>query len=142
MYLHIRYTSKKNFNNVSLSIANKHRLYLWARDVSNPSNNDQYFPVARHKDIYTGFSWASGLVPGTRQEESASEVSIISKNIQNIFCSNIHVVTPDLNIFWVFPANPLWGTNKLLQLILRCVALINGKYIKHVCYSILNVSAQ
>ncbi|XP_045173463.2 uncharacterized protein LOC123535015 [Mercenaria mercenaria] len=53
--------------------ANKHKIYLLARDVSNPSNNDQYFPVARHKDIYTGFSWASGLVPGTRQEESASE---------------------------------------------------------------------
>ncbi|XP_060605019.1 uncharacterized protein LOC132757683 [Ruditapes philippinarum] len=53
--------------------SNKHKLYLLARDVSNPSPNDPYFPVARHKDIYTGFSWASGLVPGTRQEESASE---------------------------------------------------------------------
>ncbi|KAH3888810.1 hypothetical protein DPMN_012848 [Dreissena polymorpha] len=52
---------------------NKHRVYLLARDVSNLSQLDRYFPVARHKDIYTGFSWASGLVPGVRQEESASE---------------------------------------------------------------------
>jgi len=43
--------------------------------VSNLSPQDSLFPVARHKDIYTGFSWASGIVPGTRQEESASEVA-------------------------------------------------------------------
>ncbi|RUS74245.1 hypothetical protein EGW08_017983 [Elysia chlorotica] len=51
----------------------KDRLYSLARDVGNPSNQDAFFPVSRQKDIYTGFSWASGLVPGTRQEESASE---------------------------------------------------------------------
>ncbi|XP_052801838.1 uncharacterized protein LOC128232367 [Mya arenaria] len=53
--------------------ANKHRIYLLVRDVSNLSPSDEFFPVARHKDMYTGFSWASGIVPGTRQEESASE---------------------------------------------------------------------
>ena len=35
-----------------------------------------------------------------------------------------------------FPANP--GTNKLLQLKLCGVALINGKYIKHFGHFILN----
>ncbi|GFO20907.1 endo-1,3(4)-beta-glucanase 1 [Plakobranchus ocellatus] len=49
------------------------KIYALARDVGNPSDKDNFFPVSRQKDIYTGFSWASGLVPGTRQEESASE---------------------------------------------------------------------
>ncbi|KAL4223161.1 hypothetical protein ACF0H5_016633 [Mactra antiquata] len=51
----------------------RHKLYLWARDVANPTHTDPYFPVVRHMDMYTGFSWASGIVPGSRQEESASE---------------------------------------------------------------------
>lgn len=53
----------------------KDRIYLVARDVGNPSWRDPHFPVVRHQDIYNGFSWASGLGPGERQEESASEVS-------------------------------------------------------------------
>ncbi|XP_050419050.2 uncharacterized protein LOC126832341 [Patella vulgata] len=52
---------------------NKARIYAIARDVGNPSYKDTRFPVVRHKDIYTGFSWATGVVPGERQEESASE---------------------------------------------------------------------
>ncbi|XP_025097413.1 uncharacterized protein LOC112565819 [Pomacea canaliculata] len=51
----------------------KDRIYLVARDVGNPSWRDPHFPVVRHQDIYNGFSWASGLGPGERQEESASE---------------------------------------------------------------------
>lgn len=39
-----------------------------------PSYKDKFFPVVRHKDIYMGISWASGVVPGERQEESSSEV--------------------------------------------------------------------
>ena len=54
--------------------AHKDRLYLLARDVGNPSHRDPDFPVVRHKDYYNGFSWATGIVPGERQEESASEV--------------------------------------------------------------------
>ncbi|ESP04325.1 hypothetical protein LOTGIDRAFT_237425 [Lottia gigantea] len=57
----------------SWGLANKARIYSLARDVGNPSNKDKRFPVARHKDIYTGFSWATGIVPNDRQEESASE---------------------------------------------------------------------
>ena len=55
--------------------AHKDRLYLLARDVGNPSHKDPDFPVVRHQDYYNGFSWASGVAPGERQEESASEVS-------------------------------------------------------------------
>ena len=54
--------------------AHKDRLYLLARDVGNPSHRDPDFPVVRHQDFYNGFSWATGIVPGERQEESASEV--------------------------------------------------------------------
>ncbi|CAL1545785.1 unnamed protein product [Lymnaea stagnalis] len=53
--------------------AHKAAIYSLARDVGNPSSRDPHFPVSRQKDLYTGFSWASGLVPGIRQEESASE---------------------------------------------------------------------
>lgn len=31
------------------------------RDIANPSDDDNYFPVTRHKDWYLGHSWASGL---------------------------------------------------------------------------------
>ncbi|OWF42274.1 Endo-1,3(4)-beta-glucanase 1 [Mizuhopecten yessoensis] len=51
----------------------KERVYALARDVGNPSYIDKYFPVVRHKDAYMGFSWATGVVPGQRQEESSSE---------------------------------------------------------------------
>ncbi|XP_055868540.1 uncharacterized protein LOC106053486 [Biomphalaria glabrata] len=53
--------------------AHRAAIYALARDVGNPSSRDANFPVSRQKDLYTGFSWASGLVPGIRQEESASE---------------------------------------------------------------------
>lgn len=51
----------------------RQRIYALARDVGNPSYKDKFFPVVRHKDIYMGISWASGVVPGERQEESSSE---------------------------------------------------------------------
>lgn len=60
----------------SIFIEHKHRIYALARDVGNLSYKDKHFPVARHKDVYTGFSWASGIAPGLRQEESSSEVGI------------------------------------------------------------------
>ncbi|XP_062571613.1 uncharacterized protein LOC134233642 isoform X1 [Saccostrea cucullata] len=51
----------------------RQRIYALARDVGNPSYKDKFFPVVRHKDIYMGISWASGVGPGLRQEESSSE---------------------------------------------------------------------
>ncbi|CAH1789729.1 unnamed protein product, partial [Owenia fusiformis] len=50
------------------------RIYALARDVGNPNSKaDRWFPVARHKDWYMGMSWATGIGPGSRQEESSSE---------------------------------------------------------------------
>eukprot|EP01129_Flabellula_baltica_P008611 TRINITY_DN3439_c0_g1_i1.p1 TRINITY_DN3439_c0_g1~~TRINITY_DN3439_c0_g1_i1.p1 ORF type:complete len:471 (-),score=94.94 TRINITY_DN3439_c0_g1_i1:3-1415(-) len=45
------------------------------RDIANPSSSDPYFPVTRHKDWYTGHSWAAGLdpVPDAKNQESTSE---------------------------------------------------------------------
>ena len=35
---------------------------LLIRDIANPSKDDEYFPVYRHKDWYLGSSWASGTI--------------------------------------------------------------------------------
>ena len=34
----------------------KDHILLYARDIGNPSGNDLFFPVFRHKDWYTGLS--------------------------------------------------------------------------------------
>ena len=46
--------------------------------------------------------------------------------------------TPELRIFWVFPANLGVQTNFSVQLKLHGIALINGNFIKHVGHSIMN----
>lgn len=45
------------------------------RDFANPSPNDPYFPIARHKDFFAGHSWASGLFEfgDAKNQESSSE---------------------------------------------------------------------
>eukprot|EP00029_Vermamoeba_vermiformis_P014656 TRINITY_DN976_c0_g2_i1.p1 TRINITY_DN976_c0_g2~~TRINITY_DN976_c0_g2_i1.p1 ORF type:complete len:700 (-),score=139.52 TRINITY_DN976_c0_g2_i1:229-2070(-) len=45
------------------------------RDIANPSDDDKYFPVTRHKDWYLGHSWASGLFEfgDDKNQESTSE---------------------------------------------------------------------
>ena len=54
---------------------NKDWVNALARDVSNPSSQDQYFPVFRSFDWYTGHSWAKGLFESGdgKDEESSSE---------------------------------------------------------------------
>ncbi|XP_077988193.1 uncharacterized protein LOC144442692 [Glandiceps talaboti] len=49
------------------------RILAIARDVGNPSREDPYFPVVRHKDWYLGMSWATGVIGGLRQAESSTE---------------------------------------------------------------------
>jgi len=46
-----------------------------ARDIGNPSVEDPYFPVTRHRDWFQGHSWASGVAGGAgpRDEESSTE---------------------------------------------------------------------
>ena len=53
---------------------------LLIRDIANPSLEDKYFPIFRHKDLYIGNSWASGIstIGGQpflngRNQESSSE---------------------------------------------------------------------
>jgi endo-1,3(4)-beta-glucanase len=77
---------------------NVEHVLLYVRDIANPSPQDKYFPVFRHKDWYDdlihslrscfpglicvccyrymGFSWANGIIPlnlNGRNEESSSE---------------------------------------------------------------------
>ena len=59
---------------------NLEHIMVMVRDIANPSKDDHYFPVHRHKDWYMGHSWASGIaVPGGkpnflgRNQESTSE---------------------------------------------------------------------
>lgn len=47
-------------------------------DICNPSHSDIMFPYARHKDMYDGHSWASGLFQqanGKNQESSSEAVN-------------------------------------------------------------------
>lgn len=56
------------------------RVLLYIRDIANPSEDDIYFPMFRHKDWFLGNSWASGIAtlggqpyPNGRNQESSSE---------------------------------------------------------------------
>jgi len=52
------------------------KVLLLVRNIANPSEDDSFFPVMRHKDVYQGHSWASGIatwVLNGRNQESSSE---------------------------------------------------------------------
>lgn len=55
--------------------ANKDWVNALVRDTSNPSSQDQYFPVFRSFSVYDGHSWAKGLFESGdgKDEESTSE---------------------------------------------------------------------
>jgi endo-1,3(4)-beta-glucanase len=49
-----------------------------AKDICNPFRQDKMFPFVRHKDMYDGHSWASGLFQqgnGKNQESSSEAVN-------------------------------------------------------------------
>lgn len=50
-------------------------LSWFVRDIANPSREDAYFPVTRHRDWFAGHSWASGIANGAgdRDQESLTE---------------------------------------------------------------------
>jgi endo-1,3(4)-beta-glucanase len=57
--------------------ANKDYVNMLVRDISNPSDQDPYFPVQRMFDWYNGHSWAHGLfesLDGKDQESSSEDV--------------------------------------------------------------------
>jgi endoglucanase Acf2 len=60
---------KRNFENVLLLI----------RNIANPSKEDSFFPVMRHKDVFQGHSWASGIsrpyLNGKNQESSSEAIA-------------------------------------------------------------------
>lgn len=51
------------------------KILTFARDIANPNMEDTYFPITRHKDWFTGHSWAAGLVEygDNRNQQSVSE---------------------------------------------------------------------
>ena len=52
------------------------QVLLLVRNIANPSEDDEYFPIMRHKDVYQGHSWASGIATSPlngRNQESSSE---------------------------------------------------------------------
>ncbi|KAI0064745.1 glycoside hydrolase family 81 protein [Artomyces pyxidatus] len=55
----------------------QHQTYInwFLRDIVNPTPADPSFPVTRHRDWFTGHSWASGIAngAGSRDQESSGE---------------------------------------------------------------------
>ena len=64
--------------------ANKDYVNALARDVSNPSALDQYFPIFRMFDWYNGHSWAHGLFESGdgKDEESSSEDTMFAYGLK------------------------------------------------------------
>lgn len=65
-------------------VANKDYVNALARDVSNPSSLDQYFPIFRSFDWYNGHSWAHGLFETSdgKDEESSSEDAMFAYGLK------------------------------------------------------------
>ena len=63
---------------------NKDYVNALARDVSNPSALDQYFPIFRYFDWYNGHSWAHGLFESGdgKDEESSSEDAMFAYGLK------------------------------------------------------------
>jgi endo-1,3(4)-beta-glucanase len=63
---------------------NKDYVNTLVRDVSNPSSQDQYFPVFRSFDWYSGHSWAKGLFESGdgKDEESSSEDAMFAYGLK------------------------------------------------------------
>ena len=55
------------------------RVLLLIRCIANPSEEDEVFPIWRHKDWYQGHSWASGIavvfLNGKNQESSSESIA-------------------------------------------------------------------
>jgi len=65
-------------NNSQWFLDHKDAVMALVRDFANPSSQDPYFPVTRHKDWFDGHSWASGLVQfgdGKNQESTSEAVN-------------------------------------------------------------------
>mmetsp|Transcript_7930 Transcript_7930/g.23402 ORF Transcript_7930/g.23402 Transcript_7930/m.23402 type:complete len:1211 (+) Transcript_7930:263-3895(+) len=68
-----------HFDNV-WGMDNFESVLLLVRDIANPSEEDEFFPLFRHKDWYQGSSWASGIpypayLNGKNQESSSEAIA-------------------------------------------------------------------
>lgn len=63
--------------------ANQDPILDLARDVANPSADDPYFTVTRHKDWFCGHSWASGLFEFAGKENVALYLIFETQKIKN-----------------------------------------------------------
>lgn len=63
--------------------ANKAGLDAFVRDICNGDSSDNDFPFVRHKDLFDGHSWASGLFQqgNGKGQESSSEVKCTNNQI-------------------------------------------------------------
>lgn len=64
--------------------ANKEYVNVLVRDASNPSAQDQFFPVFRAFDWYNGHSWAKGLFESAdgKDQESTSEDAMFAYSLK------------------------------------------------------------
>jgi endo-1,3(4)-beta-glucanase len=102
--------------------ANRGALEAFVRDVCNPDSTDPDFPFARHKDLYDGHSWASGLFPQAngKGQESSSEVSKIFYRCNGDVCCARDYFLQSNNSFLITylhlcPRGDLLGGECLLQ---------------------------
>ena len=76
-YGFLLYTAAYALKNDTTDFKTKYleKILTFARDIANPSADDTYFPVTRHKDWFLGHSWANGLVEygDNRSQQSISE---------------------------------------------------------------------
>ncbi len=108
-------------------IANFERVLLLVRDIANPSPEDPYFPLVRHKDWFHGSSWASGISqpvsPTGMNQESSSEaiaayeaVALYGKTMAAIFTDQNKVVAENIyNIGRVLTATELRSAKRYWQ---------------------------
>ena len=82
------------------------KILLLVRDIANPSPQDPYFAVFRHKDWYQGHSWANGIgvtfLNGMNQESSSEAiasyeaVTLFGKTMQHILSGEEQKVARDI----------------------------------------------
>ena len=79
---------------------NFENVLLLVRDIANPSENDLYFPLFRHKDWFQGSSWASGIpypaYLNGKNQESSSEAIAAYEGVA-LFGKVMHVIWEEVN---------------------------------------------
>jgi len=78
--------------------SNKAAFDVFVRDVCNPDSTDSDFPFARHKDLFDGHSWASGLFQqgNGKGQESSSESA---NSYYGAYLYGLGTANPDLYRF-------------------------------------------